>query len=237
MKADKLEVDHALGAGEVLATAFREYGRRPLTYVAIGTVEALAGLATYSGSGIPLAAGLAIVALAFVFCFAVTVAVTGGWSREESIARLRNGAGVLVLLAVIVGLPATLGRVDALFTLIAILWLSIVGFSIPIVIREQRGSDPVTMRGMTTALRRSVAFSQVAFLHAIGVVLILYLVTVLITSILAVALGSFGDQSELAAFVIARAVLVPILFIGMTVLYLDQRERLLGAGAPARVEA
>lgn len=233
MSAHRLEVDHPLGAGEVVATTIREYGRRPLTYVAIGALEALAGLTTYSGAGIPLAVGLVIVAFAFVLCFALTTVVSGGWSQAESIARLKNAGGVLILLAVIVGLPATLGRVDAIFTLVAILWLSIVGFSIPIVIREQ--TESVTLRGMMGALRRSVVFSQAAFLHAIGVVFILYLVTVLITSLLAAALGSFGDQGELAAFVIARAVLVPILFIGMTVLYLDQRGRLLGTPTPARV--
>ena len=134
----------------------------------------------------------------------------------------------LLGLTVIVGVPATLGRVDALFTLLAILWLAITAFAVPIVMREQRDGHRVALSGMLVALRRSLAMSQTAFFHAIVVVLLLYVVTVLITSLLASSLGNFGDQSELAAFVISRAVLVPIVFIGLAVLYLDQRARMLG---------
>ena len=228
MSADGLEVDAPLRAGEVLAHVFREYGRRPLTYVAIGAVEALAGLTTYSGTGIPLIVGIAIVAVAFVACFAATVSVSSGWSRPDSLSRLRNGFVALLGLTVIVGVPATLGRVDALFTLLAILWLAITAFAVPIVMREQRDGHRVALSGMLVALRRSLAMSQTAFFHAIVVVLLLYVVTVLITSLLASSLGNFGDQSELAAFVISRAVLVPIVFIGLAVLYLDQRARMLG---------
>ena len=226
MTAERLEVDESLSAGEVLATTFREYGRRPITYVAIGTVEALAGLATHSGSGIPLAVGLLIVATAFIACFAVTTAVASGWSKETAIERIRNGAPALLGLVLIVGVPATLGRVDALFTLLAILWLAISAFAVPIVICEQREGRPVALTGVLTALKRSLNLSQAGFLHALVVIFILYVVTVLITSVLAAALGSFGDQGEFAAFVISRAVLVPIVFVGLTVLYLDQRQRL-----------
>lgn len=234
MSAETLEVSEPLGAAEVLATSFREYGRRPVTYIAIGTVEALAGLTTYSGSGIPLWVGVLIVAVAFVACFATAVAVASGWSRADGVARLRNGAVGLVGLIVIVGLPATLGRVDAVFTLLAILWLGLTSFSVPIIMREQRDGRRVGLHGMLVALKRSLAMSQVAFMHALVVVLILYVVTVLITSLLAASLGNFGDQTELAAFVISRAVLVPIVFIGLTVLYLDQRARMLGGtGEPA----
>lgn len=228
MGSQGLDVEAPLRTGEVLAHAFREYGRRPVTYVAIGAVEALAGLTTYSGTGIPLIVGIVIVAVAFVACFAATVSVASGWSRSDSVQRLRNGFVALIGLTVIVGIPATLGRIDALFTLLAILWLAITAFAIPIVMREQREGHPVAFSGMLVALRRSLVMSQTAFFHAIVVVLVLYVVTVLITSLLASSLGSFGDQSELAAFVISRAVLVPIVFIGLAVLYLDQRVRMLG---------
>ena len=229
MSAERLDVTEPLGAGEVLASTFREYGRRPLTYVAIGTVEALAGLTTYSGSGIPLIGGVVIVGVAFVVCFAAAVSVSSGWSRHESLQRLRNGAAALAGLTLIVGLPATLGRIDAIFTLLAILWLALTSFSVPIIMREQREGRRVGLHGMLVALKRSMTMSQTAFLHALAVVLILYVVTVLITSLLAGALGNFGDQTELAAFVISRAVLVPIVFIGLAVLYFDQRTRMFGA--------
>ena len=236
MEAERLEVEQPLGAGELLARAFREYGRRPITYVAIGAVEALAGLASYSEWNIPLVGSIALVAVAFVACFAASVAVASGWSRQETRRRLGNAWVALAGLVVIVGLPATLGRIDALFLILAIIWLALTGFAIPIVMREQREERRVGMRGMLTALKRSLALSQVAFFHAIGVVLILYVVTVLITSLLAGALGNFGDQSELAAFVISRAVLVPIVFVGLTVLYLEQRHRWLGSGRDPVVE-
>ena len=231
MSVQRLEVSEPLGAAEVLASAFREYGRRPVTYVAIGAVEALAGLTTYSGSGIPLIVGVLIVGAAFIACFAATVTVSSGWSRADSMGRLRNAAVAFVGLALIVGLPATLGRIDAIFTLLAIIWLSLTSFAVPIVVLEQRKGKRVGLYSMLVALKRSLAMSQIAFLHALVVVLILYVVTVLITSLLAGALGNFGDQTELAAFVISRAVLVPIVFIGLTVLYLDQRTRMLGGAA------
>lgn len=238
MGEGRVLVDRPLGAGEVLAAVFREYGRRPITYVAIGAVEAFSGLATYSGSGIPLFFGIAIVAIAFVACLAVTATVAGGWSRSESAARLRNGGVALAGFTLIVGFPATLGRIDALFTLLAILWLALTAFAVPIVIWEQREGRPVRLSGMLVALKRSFVLSQAAFFHALGVVLILYVVTLLITSLLAGALGNFGDQGQLAAFVISRAVLVPIVFIGLIVLYFDQRYRQLGdTPAPAAERA
>ena len=197
MAATELNVDQPLGAGEVLATAFREYGRRPLTYVAIGSVEALAGLTTYSEWNIPIVASIAIVAVAFVACFAASVVVASGWSRPEGLARVRNSWIALLGLVLIVGFPATLGRIDALFTLLAIVWLALTAFAIPIVMREQSDERRVAASGMLIALRRSLALSQAAFFHAIGVVLILYVVTVLITSLLAGALATSETRASL----------------------------------------
>ncbi len=228
--AGRLEVTEPLGAGEVLGAALREYGRHPLTYVSIGAVEALAGLSTYAAFGIPTVVGLAIVAVAFVACFAATVSVASGWSRHEALIRMQAAAPALAGLVLIVGVPATLGRIDAVLTLLAIVWLSITSFAVPIVMREQR-DERVGWRGMLVALRRSFGLAQAAFMHAVLVVFILYAVTVLITSLLAGALDNWGDQGELAAFVISRAVLVPIVFIGLAMLYLNQRARLRGSAA------
>ena len=225
MESSKLEVDEPQRAGEVLAAAFREYGRRPVTYVTIGAVEALASLANYEGVGIHPAAGYAIAAIAFLACFTVTVCVASGWSFAEARARIRNAVMALAGLAFVVGLPQTLGRFDAVFILIVILWLAVTAFAIPIVLHEQTPGRPVRIPGMFTALRRSMTLSQVAFLHAALVIAILFAVTVLITTVLVGALNNFGDQGQLAAFVISRAVLVPVVFIGLFALYLEQKQR------------
>jgi hypothetical protein len=226
MESYKLQVDEPQRAGEVLAAAFREYGRRPVTYVTIGAVEALASLVTRDGAGIHSFAGHAILMIAFLACFTVTVCVASGWSFVESRARTRNAIVALAGLAFVVGLPHTyLPRYDGLFILISPFWLAVTAFAIPIVLHEQRPGRPVRIPGMFTALRRSMMLSQVAFLHAVLVIAILLAVTFLLTTVLVGALNNFGDQGQLAALVISRAVLVPVVFIGLFALYLDQRQR------------
>ena len=85
MEPSKLEVDEPQRAGEVLATAFREYGRRPVAYVTIGAVEALASrLANPEGVGIDSAPGHAIIAIAFLVCFTATVCVASGHGDSET---------------------------------------------------------------------------------------------------------------------------------------------------------
>jgi hypothetical protein len=229
MQPAKLEVDEPLGAGEVLATAFREYGRKPITYVAIGAIEALSGLTTHPRAGIPTALGIAIVAAAFVVCFVATVCVASGWSFPDARVQAGNAVGALAGLVIIIGVPQSLGRVDVFFVLVAILWLAVTSSAIPTVMLEQRIGHPVKLPGMFIALRRALSLAQLAFWHALAVVFILFVVTLLITSVLGAALASFGDQSELAALVISRAVLIPVMFIGLVVLYLDQRARALAS--------
>ena len=230
MKPSKLEVDEPLRAGEVLAAAFREYGRRPVTYMSIGVVEALASLASYEGVGIHPAAGYAIAALSFLACFTATVCVASGWSFADARARIRNAFVALAGLAFVVGLPQTLGRFDAVVILIVILWLAVTAFAIPIVLYEQHPERPVRIPGMFTALRRSMTLSQVAYLHAALAVAILLAVSFLVTIVLVNALNNFGDQGQLAALLISRAVLVPVVFIGLFVLYLEQQQRQRASG-------
>lgn len=225
MQTSKLEVDEPLGAGEVLATTLREYGRRPVVYVTIGLIEALSTLTTHSGSGIPRVVGLAVVAVAFVVCFAAAVCVSSGWTLAEARSRIWNAAPALAALVLFIGVPQTLGRIDVFFIMVAILWLSMTSSTLPIVMLEQRDGVAVKLPGMFIALRRALSLAQPAFFHSLSVVFILFLATVLITGLLGASLSSFGDQSEFAALVISRAVLVPVVFIGLVVLYLDQSAR------------
>jgi hypothetical protein len=86
---------------------------------------------------------------------------------------------------------------------------------------------------MVHALRRTAVLARVEYLHAAGVAAALIVVYILFSVALAAALSGYADNSRLVAQALAQIVLAPFFFIGLSVLYFDQRARALeSAGRP-----
>jgi hypothetical protein len=128
--------------------------------------------------------------------------------------------------------PGRLGRAFALgvavfacFRLLAVLavipgllWLSLVGLAVPVVLAEDASPG--------RALRRSVELARADFAHALGGLVGLALVTFLAAATLAILLHTEAANSSLVAITLAQGVLLPILLLGSAMLYVDQTARL-----------
>ncbi len=96
-------------------------------------------------------------------------------------------------------------------------------FSIPVAVVEDAEGGFASR--VAYALRRSYEISKASYLHAVGVVAAFVIVFGLFGNILLDALRSFGDNGYIAAFLIAQGFLLPFLFLGLSVLFFEQRSR------------
>jgi hypothetical protein len=85
--------------------------------------------------------------------------------------------------------------------------------------------EPSRMARAADALRRSLTLARVDYLHAVGVTAALVIIYILIGVVLALALFGFADSGRVAALALAQIVLAPFFFIGLSVLYFEQRAR------------
>lgn len=206
--------------GEVIATSVRLYGRRPVVYVAIGAASSAPQLLL---SVAPLAVTIVVSAFAFVVALALTTVLADDEPVRTLPQRLLPVAPVVLPLTLAVGVPYALPNWYAIFALIQVIWLSLIGTSVPAAVLDDR-DGPVLLR-IIGALRRSSVFSVNGLMHALAVVFALLVITGLFTALVGVALNSFGDQTATAAFFVARSVMIPLLYLGLAVLYADQWAR------------
>lgn len=209
-----LEIDKPLRLSELLGAAIRLYGQRPLVFFAIGLIQAGAFVAAQA---LPLGGGLAVVSLAFVFAFAIVTRVVSGDRLGTALAATARALPSLVLLAVVVGVPFTLGSSVILLWIVAVLWLALTAFAIPVLMLEREG--------IAMSLRRTIDLARIEFLHALGVTAALFLIDLVIGILLARALSGYADQTQIAAIALTQLVLSPFFFLGLTVLYFEQQAR------------
>jgi hypothetical protein len=217
--------ERPLRLGEVLAEAVRIYGER---------IWAAAGLGLFS-AGVFLLARLQPV----VWVVLVSLLIAVGWAvatrlalgdpwREAWLAAARR-APVLLVYTVVATLPlAALAVVQGLFVVLAVLWLALVGFSIPVTVVESSGG----LRGIHElgfGLRRSLELARAEYVHAAGVIAALVLVVALLVLVLFGALRGFAENGDVLAFALSLGVLAPFFYLGLAVLYFDQRARALSS--------
>ena len=226
------ELDRPLRLGEVLAAAIRVFNARPWPFLALGVLEAVVFLVANT---VHIAAGLALLAVSFAAAYAVAVRLVAGDGFAPAWQRAAAATPVLLALAFIVAVPFYLGlAVGLLLLLFSAAWLGLTAFAIPaLMVEEPRERGWV---GATTyALRRTRQLAAAEYVHALGVSAALMVVYVLVGIALAVALGSYADNSRLVAQALAQIVLTPFFFIGLTVLYFDQNARALESiGTPGK---
>ena len=223
-------IDRPLRLGEVIAETIRIYGRRALAYVAIGVLWSLSFLLTQTT---PLAADVLIVGVAFVVGLTATIAIALRLPLRAWVGRMRRSAAVLAPLVVFVGVPAGLAAIDPVNAVVASIWLAVTAFALPVALLEEAPDGKSRVHYL---LMRCGSLGRVGYVHALVTVLVLLLVPHVIGLLMAGALVAYADNTRATGFLIVQAVLMPFVFIGLTVLYHEQNARLreLVPSGPAR---
>ena len=132
---------------------------------------------------------------------------------------------VMLVLALVVGLPFVLATSYLVFLLIAAAWIGLIGFAVPVAMLEREGEKPSFAARIAYPLERALALARVDLLHAAGVAAALVLLNYVLAIVLGVTLTGFGDSSRALAVLLAQIVLAPLFFLGLAILYFEQKAR------------
>jgi hypothetical protein len=222
-------IDRPLGLSELLAEAVRVYGHRFAAAIGLGIPT---GAAFFAILATPLALDIVIIAIAFTGSYAAAARLTAGDAFWEAWAQVSLRLPVLAVLALVVAVPFAVA-VTQLFLLVpAVAWLGVMGFSIPVAMLEQERGATSWFQRVGFTLSRSLALARAEFLHAIGIAAALFLVEAVLGIVLASALVGFADNGREIAIAIAQVILAPLFFIGLSVLYFEQKARALSSPPP-----
>jgi hypothetical protein len=221
-------VERPLRLGELLAETAHVYANR--LWAALGLGGFLAGMIALA-SIVPDLANLLVVALAFTGCYAAASRVVSGDHLREAFAQVALRLPVLLVLTVVVSVPLALALSDILVLLFGVAWLALMGFSIPVAMLERGDDGESWFRRLGYTVTRSVNLARVEYLHAVGVAAALAILYVFVGSLLASALVGFADDSGFLAFLLVQVVLAPFFFLGLAVLYFEQKARALSSPA------
>jgi len=217
--------DKALSFGEVFAQTSHLYGERFWAAWGIGLLPAAALVArVYVGD----VAGIPIVALAFAAAWAIAARVTYGDTFREAGAQAAVRSPGLLVLAVVVAVPFSIALSQPYLILVAVAWLALTGFSIPVLVVEQAPDERFVHR-VGFALHRSLDLARAEYIHAVGVMAGLVIAVYVIGVFLYFSLRGFADNGDVVAAALTQVVLAPFFFLGLSVLYFDQRSRALSS--------
>jgi hypothetical protein len=211
-----------LPLGELLAETIRVYGERSRAAFGLGAVVAGAFLLARV---VPSLLEVLVVALAFTAVYAAAARIVSGDSFAEAWAQVGVRAPVLLVLTFVVAVPFALAVGYLLLLVLAVLWLALSGFSIPAAMLEREGNRDGVFGRIAYALDRSLRLARAEYLHAAGVVAALVLAYVLFSVLIGAALVGFADNGETIAAALVQVVLAPLFFLGLAVLYYEQRAR------------
>ena len=214
--------DRPLPLGELLSEAVRIYTRRPWAAFGIGLVEGGAFLLARVS---PVLFQVLILALAFAATYAAAARLVSGDSFTEAWAQVGLRAPALVVLMFVVAVPAVIALQELFLLIVGGLWLALMAFSIPVAMLERDPEVKNSFDRIAHSLLRSIRLARAEYLHALGVIAALIMINVVLGFALGVALVGFAENGAVVAAVIVRVVLAPFFFIGLSVLYFEQRAR------------
>jgi hypothetical protein len=220
-------VDRPLGLGELLAETVRVYGDRIRAVVGMGLF--LAGTLVAADLTGHIVGFVVVLSLAFTAAYAAAARIVAGDPFVEACAQVGLRVPTLLVLTVVVSVPFVLGRIDPVLVLFAVGWLALVGFSIPVAMLERDPASDAWYQRIAFALYRSAGLARVEYLHALGIVAAFVITYLLLAPILAALLVGFGDNGRFTAFVIANGVIGPFFFLGLSILYFEQKARALSS--------
>jgi hypothetical protein len=216
-------VDRPLTLGELLAEAVRLYGQRFWAAIALGIPT---GVAFVAGLATPTALDVVLVAIALTGSYAAAARITVGDPFWEAWAQTALRIPILAVLALVVAVPFAIALTQLYLLIPAVAWLGVTGFSIPIAMIEQDPEAQNWFQRLGFTLSRSLSLARAEILHAVGVVAGLLIVELVIGIVLASALVGFADNGRVIAIAITQVVLAPLFFLGLNLLYFEQRARI-----------
>jgi hypothetical protein len=223
--------DRPLRLGELLSETVRFYSVRPRAAFGIGLVE---GGAFLLARVAPDLAGVLVVALATTAVYGAAARLVEGDTFREAWAQVAVRSPALLILTFIVTVPALIAIPIYYLLIVGALWVALMGFSIPVAMIEQDPDVKNSLDRIAYSLVRSIRLARTEYLHALGVIAALLMIYLVLGFALGLALIGFADNGVLVAGVLVRAVLAPFFFIGLSVLYFEQRAR---AAVSSRPEA
>ena len=214
--------ERPLRLGELLAETVRIYGERPVAALGLGAVEAVAFLVA---EALPAPVGVLVLALAFTATYGAAARLVSGDSFAEAWAQVGLRAPVLLVLTFVVAVPFAIAVGYLFLLLLAVFWIALAGFAVPVTMLERSPSAEGFFDRLAYALYRSIRLARAEYLHAVGVAAGLIIVYLLVGNVIGAALVGFADNGRLAAGSLVQLVLAPLFFIGLAVLYYEQRAR------------
>ena len=200
--------DRPLRLGEVFAETIHLYGRRRSAAVGLGLIEAGAFLVSRVVPGL---FSVLVLALAFTALYAAAARLVAGDSFTAAWQHVGGRVPVLVVLTFVVAVPFAIA-VGYLFLLVlAVLWLALSGFSIPVAMIEERADVEGSLDRLAYSLHRSVLLARAEYLHAAGVVAALVIVYLVLGTLIGVSLIGFADNGGVAAAALVQLVLGALL--------------------------
>lgn len=225
-------VDRPLGLSEILAEAIRLYGERLAAALVVGAVFTAT---LFVGVLVHPVVWVVLATLGFGAAYATACRLVAGDSLVEAWSQVLLRAPVLLPLFVAVVLPFTVTLYYGILVLVGAAWLALSGFAIPVAMLEaERGGESAFTR-LGFAFDRSVQLARVHYLHALGVIAALLVIELLFSQILIRLLLGFADNTAAVSALLAGVVLWPLVFLGLTVLYFEQRTRVT-TGTPQMVD-
>jgi hypothetical protein len=214
--------DRPLQLGELLSEVVRIYTQRPWAALGVGLVVGGTNLLTLLT---PDLLDVLMLAFAFALTFAAAARLVSGDSFVEAWAQVGLRVPVLLVFTFVVAVPAVISLTYLFLFVIAAAWLALLGFSIPVAMLERDPEVKNVFDRIAYSLLRSIRLARVEYLHALGVVAALIIIYLVFSIALTVGLVGFADNGRAIATALAQVVLAPFFFIGLTVLYYEQRAR------------
>jgi hypothetical protein len=215
-------IHRPLGLSELLAETIRLYGHRFGAAIGVGLPIGGVYLVTFVT---PPVVNIVIIAAAFTGSYAAAARVAAGDSLAEAWAQTGLRAPTLLVLALIVAVPFALAVTQLYLIVPAVAWLGLMGFAIPVAMLEQDPEAKTWFDRLGHTVSRSVALARAEYLHAVGVSAALVMVYIVLGIVLASTLVGFADNGREIAVAIAQVILAPLFFLGLSVLYFEQKVR------------
>jgi hypothetical protein len=206
--------------GQLVAESIRLYGRHFVRALPLGLFVAVINQLTTGEERSTVTAALLVTAPVFSAAYAYGAQLASGQRAHPRSWAVAIVAGSLVFV------PAAL--LFPWFALAAVLWLAIVGLAVPAAMVE--GAT------LVQSLRRGLELGRVDYVHAAGSLATLVLLFFLTRAGLALLLQSQADNTVRTAIFLADTVVAPLLFLGGSILYVDQDARLRSRGERATRE-
>jgi hypothetical protein len=223
-------VDRPLKLGELLAETVRLYGQRVWASAVLGLVFAGALLSAHLiGHAVAL---VVIVSLAATACYAAATRIVLGDPAAEAWAQVALRLPVLLVLTVIVSVPFVLIIVNVFILFFSVAWFAFVGLSIPVAMAEQPPGGAAWFGLVAYSVTRASDLARKEYLHVLGVCAAFTVLFGILAPFLALLLTGFADNGSLSASLMASGVLAPFVFLGLSMLYFEQKARALSSPQP-----